>query len=49
MLIKSKKKGSKKNTHDSRTAFFPGLVGEGFVYVERRRLCICGEEKALYM
>lgn len=29
--------------------FLPGLVGEGFVYVERRRLCICGEEKALYM
>ena len=23
--------------------------GEGLVYVERRRLCICKEEKALYM
>ena len=23
--------------------------GEGFVYVERRRLCICREKKALYM
>ena len=29
--------------------FLPGLVREGFVYEEKRRLCICGEEKALYM
>ena len=57
MLIKSKKKGSKKNTYDSRTAFFQASLekalymwrGEGFVYVERRRLCICREKKALYM